>query len=124
MLESCYCGRTGEIEDREPIVADDGRRALRCPGEVCGHLEYLEWLPEEARQTVFERAGRKQPAVVVRKPPSRTGQRPNPEVKGDSILWNQSESSRAPMMFLWSLLRRLKPYPPKPVGRPGGTGRP
>jgi len=64
MLESCYCGRTGEIEVREPIVADEGRRALRCPDEDCGHLEYLEWLPEEARQAVFERAERKQPAVA------------------------------------------------------------
>jgi hypothetical protein len=63
MLESCYCGRTGEIEDREPVVAD-GRRALRCPGEGCGHLEYLEWLPKEARRTVFERAEQEQPAVA------------------------------------------------------------
>jgi len=64
MLESCYCGRAGEIEDREPVVGDDGGRALRCPEEDCGHLEYLEWLPEEARRTVFERAERKQPAVA------------------------------------------------------------
>lgn len=54
MLESCYCGRTGEIEDREPVVADDGRHALRCPDEACGHLEHLQWLPEEARRTVFD----------------------------------------------------------------------
>jgi hypothetical protein len=64
MLESCYCGRTGEIEDRESVVAADGRRALGCPREDCGHLEYLEWLPEEARRTVFERMERKQPAVA------------------------------------------------------------
>jgi hypothetical protein len=64
MLESCYCGRTGETEDREPVVADDGRRALRCPDEHCGHLEYLEWLPEEARRTVFEGAEHMQPAVA------------------------------------------------------------
>ncbi len=64
MLESCYCGRTGEIEDREPVFAGDGRRALRCQDEDCGHLEYLEWLPEEARRTVFEKAEREQPAVA------------------------------------------------------------
>jgi hypothetical protein len=63
MLESCYCGRTGEIEDREPVITD-GRHALRCPEEDCGHLEYLQWLPEEARRTVFEKAERKQPVVA------------------------------------------------------------
>ncbi|HEX5848987.1 MAG TPA: hypothetical protein VFY59_07290 [Rubrobacter sp.] len=39
MLESCYCGRTGEIEDREPAVTEDGGQALRYPD--CGHLERL-----------------------------------------------------------------------------------
>jgi hypothetical protein len=47
MLESCFCGRTGEFEDREPVVTRDGERALRCPD--CGHLDHLTWLPEEAR---------------------------------------------------------------------------
>jgi hypothetical protein len=64
MLESCFCGRTGEIEDRELVVADDGRRALRCPDEDCGHVEYLEWLTEETRRTIFEKAERRQPAVA------------------------------------------------------------
>jgi hypothetical protein len=49
MLEGCYCGRTGEIEDREPVATGDGGRALRCPG--CGHLDRL---PEEARRCAFE----------------------------------------------------------------------
>jgi hypothetical protein len=31
ILESCYCGRMGEIEDREPVATGDGGRALRCP---------------------------------------------------------------------------------------------
>ena len=57
-------GRTGEIEDRVPIVADDGKHALRCPDEDCGLLEYLEWLPEEARRAVFERAESKQPVAA------------------------------------------------------------
>lgn len=57
MLESCYCGRTGEIEDREPVVDDDGRRALRCPD--CGHLDHLGWLPEHARTRMFEEARRR-----------------------------------------------------------------
>ena len=54
MLESCYCGRTGEIEDREPVATGDGGRALRCPD--CGHLERLDWLPERARRNAFEEA--------------------------------------------------------------------
>lgn len=58
MREACYCGRTGEIEDRGPITASDGGRALRCPD--CGHLDSLDWLPEEARRHVFEKAERKQ----------------------------------------------------------------
>jgi hypothetical protein len=54
MLESCYCGRTGEIASREPVVDDDGREALRCPD--CGHLDHLSWLPEYARVRIFEEA--------------------------------------------------------------------
>jgi hypothetical protein len=46
MKESCYCGRTGEIEDREPVLVEGDVWALRCG--VCGHVDYLEWLPEEA----------------------------------------------------------------------------
>ena len=58
MLETCYCGRTGEIEDREPAATGDGVRALRCPD--CGHLDRLEWLAEDARRPVLEEAhGRK-----------------------------------------------------------------
>jgi hypothetical protein len=55
MLETCYCGRTGEIEDREPVVDDEGRRALRCPD--CGHLDHLSWLPVESARRMFEEAG-------------------------------------------------------------------
>ncbi len=54
MLESCFCGRTGEIEGREFVVDDEGSQALRCPD--CGHLEYLVWLPEDARDRMFEKA--------------------------------------------------------------------
>lgn len=48
MREVCYCGRAGELEDREPILNDDGGRALRCPNEACGRLDHLGWLSEEA----------------------------------------------------------------------------
>jgi hypothetical protein len=46
MKESCYCGRTGDVEDREPVLDGEGKWALRCPN--CGHLDYLAWLSEEA----------------------------------------------------------------------------
>jgi hypothetical protein len=62
MLESCFCGRTGEIEDREPVTTGEGGRALRCPD--CGHLERLDWLREEARQYVFEEAESRQLEVA------------------------------------------------------------
>jgi hypothetical protein len=62
MLESCYCGRTGEIEDREPVTTEDGKRALRCP--ECGHLDSLDWLPKEAGRRAFEEAERRQPKAA------------------------------------------------------------
>ena len=63
MRESCYFGRTGEIEDHEPIATSDGRQALSCPD--CGHPDRLDWLPEEARRHVFlGEAGRRQPTAA------------------------------------------------------------
>ena len=62
VLESCYCGRTGEIEDREPVATDAGKRALRCPN--CGHLDRLDWLPEKTRRRAFEAAKRGQLEVA------------------------------------------------------------
>jgi hypothetical protein len=58
MKEVCYCGRTGEFEDREPIViGGDGKEALRCP--QCGSVDHLHWLSDDARQLVLEEAGRR-----------------------------------------------------------------
>ena len=51
----CFCGRVGEIEDREPILDGDGREALRCTH--CGHLDYLSWLSD--RDRLFEEARRR-----------------------------------------------------------------
>ena len=45
MKESCFCGRTGDVEDREPILDGDGRSVLHCPD--CGHVDHLRWLSEE-----------------------------------------------------------------------------
>ncbi len=62
MQESCYCGRTGEITDREPVVMRDGGRALRCPD--CGHLDRIDWLPEDARRHIFDEAESRQAKVA------------------------------------------------------------
>lgn len=56
MREACYCGRTGEIEDREPVVDAKGERALRCPVETCGHVDYLLGFSAETRLRLFEEA--------------------------------------------------------------------
>jgi hypothetical protein len=55
MVETCYCGRTGELEDRKPVIDDDGREALACPR--CGHLDHLSWLQEP--EGVFDEARRR-----------------------------------------------------------------
>ncbi len=57
MRESCYCGRVGEVEDREPVLRDGRTEALRCPR--CGHLDPLSYLDAVARLEVFEEAERR-----------------------------------------------------------------
>ena len=58
MRETCFCGRAGDVEDREPVYLGDGDHALRCP--VCGHLDDLSWLNRDARERVLEEAARRQ----------------------------------------------------------------
>ncbi|HEX2741185.1 MAG TPA: hypothetical protein VHM69_12115 [Rubrobacter sp.] len=62
MRESCFCGRIGEVEDREPVTTATGEPALRCPEEACGHTDGLGWLPEETRRLVVEEAARRSAA--------------------------------------------------------------
>lgn len=57
MRETCYCGRTGEIEDRKAVRDGDGREALQCP--ECGHLDHLSWLPADARDRALAEARRR-----------------------------------------------------------------
>jgi hypothetical protein len=54
MRESCFCGRNGELEDREPVLDARGRWLLRCPD--CGYLDDLGWLTEEAGLMVWGEA--------------------------------------------------------------------
>jgi hypothetical protein len=51
MQEVCYCGRSGDIEQRNHVIDGDGREALECP--ECGHLDHLSWLPEDTRARLF-----------------------------------------------------------------------
>lgn len=48
MHETCFCGWTGDVVDREPIYMSDGEWALACP--ACGHIDGLDWLPEAVRE--------------------------------------------------------------------------
>lgn len=57
MREISFCGRSGEVEDREPVSLEGGGQALRCPD--CGHLDRVSWLSGEARTEVFEEAERR-----------------------------------------------------------------
>jgi uncharacterized Zn finger protein len=57
MREVCFCGRSGEIEDREPVATEDGGTALRCP--ECGHVDPINWLSDEARTEVFKEAAKR-----------------------------------------------------------------
>ena len=54
MREACYCGRVGEVEDREPVYEGASIEALRCPR--CGHLDPLPCLDAAARREVFDEA--------------------------------------------------------------------
>jgi hypothetical protein len=62
MRETCFCGRIGEVEDREPVTTATGEPALRCPDEACVHTDPLQWLPEQARRLLLEEAARRSAA--------------------------------------------------------------
>jgi hypothetical protein len=65
MREICFCGRSGEVEDREPVSLDGGERALVCPD--CGHIDRVNWLSGEARTDVLGEAAKRH---ARRKPPT------------------------------------------------------
>ena len=54
MRETCFCGRTGDIADREPIYLGDGEWGLACPD--CGQFDRLELFPEETRDFLLDEA--------------------------------------------------------------------
>lgn len=73
MLEACFCGRVGEVEDRKLVVLESGEQALECPD--CGDIDLVNWLPDEARRVVFEEAAgwnaRRVPVLALSAPQQR-----------------------------------------------------
>jgi hypothetical protein len=57
MRETCFCGWTGDVADREPIRTRDGDWVLACP--QCGHTDDMHWLPVAARAGVITDARRR-----------------------------------------------------------------
>ncbi len=62
MLQTCFCGWTGEVEDQRVIYAGDGELALECP--KCGRHDRLRWIPEHAREVVFRIASERRESLV------------------------------------------------------------
>ena len=71
MREACYCGRVGDMEDREPVLRDSRTEALRCPR--CGHLDPLPQLDADDRRAVFEEAERRALERLARRTRSEDG---------------------------------------------------
>ena len=57
MREICFCGRSGEVEDRKPVSLDSGEQALECPD--FGHIDRVNWLSGETRTDIFEEAAKR-----------------------------------------------------------------
>jgi hypothetical protein len=58
MYEICFCGWSGDLEDRVPVYAGDDEWALACPH--CGHRDRAEWMPAAVRKVVFDAAFQRQ----------------------------------------------------------------
>ena len=60
MREVCFCGWSGDVEDRLPMYLSDGDWGLVCP--ACGQVDLLLWLPEAARRATLREAVSRQDA--------------------------------------------------------------
>ena len=61
-MESCFCGRLGDIADRAPVYLGEGEWGLSCP--ECGHVDRLNGWPEAARTWILDEAVRRRVATV------------------------------------------------------------
>ncbi len=51
MIEVCFCGWQGAVEDRRYFRTNDDNEGLACPN--CGHVDALEYLPEPSRRDLL-----------------------------------------------------------------------
>jgi hypothetical protein len=68
MQEACYCGRSGDIQDRNPLMDSNGMQALECPD--CGNADYLRWLPEETSLLLLEEAKHRREVLADERRPA------------------------------------------------------
>jgi hypothetical protein len=61
----CFCSRGGEIAEREPILDDARRRALRCPDEACIHTGHLDRLSEADGFALWSEARNRREVLVA-----------------------------------------------------------
>jgi hypothetical protein len=64
MVESCFCGWTGRLAERAPVIDEQGNRALRCRG--CGHVDDLSWLAPQRAVRLWEQALTVQEQTMVK----------------------------------------------------------
>ena len=50
MIEVCFCGWRGPVEDRRYLQID-GHEGMACPN--CGHVDTLVYLPETSRREML-----------------------------------------------------------------------
>ena len=62
-MEVCFCGREGEIVDREPVYLGDGEWGLACPD--CGHLDRLDGWPAAGRSWTLAEAARRRAGAAT-----------------------------------------------------------
>jgi hypothetical protein len=53
MTEACFCGRTGHLTDRIPVLDDEGV-GLECP--ECAHVDRLTVFPAPVRLQLWTEA--------------------------------------------------------------------
>ena len=63
MREFCYCGRYGDIEDRDLVFGLKGDIGLRCPR--CGHVGALGWQSPQEQAAVWTEIQRRQTAALA-----------------------------------------------------------
>jgi hypothetical protein len=61
VTEVCFCGWSGDFEDKELVLVAEGLCGLRCPR--CGRIDALDALPPTARTAMIQAAIERQRAA-------------------------------------------------------------